>query len=240
MCVRVWQLGEHALWSKMSLFEAATRVPLIIRAPWLTESVGRTTQALVEMVDIFPTLAALAGLPDPLSEGEYVNGTSLLPLFLDPAGGVKDAAFSQFAKCGGLCPNTCWLRDDCPTDCYQRGTCPPTSHEPLPKQFYKGPENSWDIGPLYTRAQTAIMGYSIRTTDWRYSEWWRFHSSNVTNVVRTDLPPLGVELYAHAGDKGDVDWPGENVNVVGHPGNQAVVKELRAKLLDYIQLTKTV
>jgi hypothetical protein len=80
------------------------------------------------------------------------------------------------------------------------------------------------------------MGYSIRTNDWRYSEWWRFHSNNVTNVVRTDLPPLGVELYAHAGDKGNVDWPGENVNVVGHPDNRAVVKELRAKLLDYIQL----
>ena len=49
---------------------------------------------------------------------------------------------------------------------------------------------------------------------------------------------MGVELYAHAGDKGNVDWPGENVNVVGHQDNQVVVKELRAKLLDYIQLSK--
>ena len=37
------------------------------------------------MVDVYPTLAALAGLPDPISEGQTVNGTSLLPLFLDPA-----------------------------------------------------------------------------------------------------------------------------------------------------------
>ena len=143
-------------------------------------------------------------------------------------GSVKDAAFSQFAKCGGLCPNTCWLRDDCPPDCYQRGTCPPTSREPLPKQFYKGPENSWDIGPLYTRAQTAIMGYSIRTTDWRYSEWWRFHSDNVTNVVRTDLPPLGVELYAHSGDDETNFDAFENVNVAADPAHAATVAKMHA------------
>ena len=119
-----WQLGEHNLWAKMTMFEAATRVPFIVRAPWMTASVGATTWALTEMVDVFPTLAALAGLPDPLSEGEGINGTSLIPLFENPEGSVKDAAFSQFSKCGGLCPNTCYLRHDCPPASAQ-ATCRP-------------------------------------------------------------------------------------------------------------------
>jgi hypothetical protein len=58
---------------------------------------------LAEAVDFFPTLAALAGLPDPrtVAGSEGINGTSLLPVFeapeADPSA-VKDAAFSQFAK----------------------------------------------------------------------------------------------------------------------------------------------
>ena len=59
---------------------------------------------------------------------------------------------------------------------------------------------------------------------------------NVTSVVRTDRPALGVELYAHTGDDGDIDWAGENVNVAARPENAAVVAELRRRLLDYIRL----
>lgn len=51
------------------------------------------------MVDVYPTLAALAGLPSPQSLGELVNGTSLEPVFDSPgSSNVKQAAFSQFAK----------------------------------------------------------------------------------------------------------------------------------------------
>merc|ERR1711871_1154951 len=56
------------------------------------------------MVDVYPTLAELTGLPDPRSEGELLNGTSLAPVFDNPADvTIKSAAFSQFAKrYGGL------------------------------------------------------------------------------------------------------------------------------------------
>ena len=40
----------------------------------------------------------LAGLPDPKSEGEGINGTSLSPVFEDPTTMVKTEAYSQFAK----------------------------------------------------------------------------------------------------------------------------------------------
>ena len=84
----------------MTNFEVALRTPLIIRAPWKNDSVGRTSNVLAEAVDLYPTLAALAGLPPPESEGEEVNGTNLEPVFDDPVGnaGIKTAAFSQFAK----------------------------------------------------------------------------------------------------------------------------------------------
>jgi iduronate 2-sulfatase len=66
-------------------------------------SIGKVTAVLAEAVDLYPTLAALVGLPPPQSAGQQINGTSLVPAFEDPAGaegsaGLKQAAFSQFAK----------------------------------------------------------------------------------------------------------------------------------------------
>jgi arylsulfatase A-like enzyme len=97
-----WQLGEHATWAKMTNFELGVHIPLLIRAPWKTASIGQKTDVLAEAVDFYPTLAALAGLPDPrtVKGAEGINGTSLEPVFDSPTGGskVKQTAFSQFAK----------------------------------------------------------------------------------------------------------------------------------------------
>lgn len=94
-----YHLGEHDTWAKMTNFEVALRIPMIIRAPWIPASAGQVTEALAEAVDFYPTLAELAGLPDPRAEGEDVNGTSLVPVLADPsATSLKAAAFSQFAK----------------------------------------------------------------------------------------------------------------------------------------------
>ncbi|MEQ9070246.1 MAG: sulfatase-like hydrolase/transferase, partial [Gimesia chilikensis] len=59
-----WKLGEHNGWCKHTNFENDTRVPLIIRAPGM-QAQGKTSEALVEFVDIYPTLCDLAGLPLP-------------------------------------------------------------------------------------------------------------------------------------------------------------------------------
>lgn len=95
-----YQLGEHATWAKMTNFELGVHIPFIIRAPWKTATTGKQTKVLAEMVDVYPTLAALAGLPDPktLKGSEGINGTNLAPVFDDPASAIKSAAFSQFAK----------------------------------------------------------------------------------------------------------------------------------------------
>lgn len=85
-----WNLGDHAEWCKLNLFENTNRVPFMIHIPGVTDQ-GMHTSNLVEMVDIFPTLVELAGFepldrcPVPSNDRELcTEGRSLLPLFEDP------------------------------------------------------------------------------------------------------------------------------------------------------------
>ncbi|MEM0964865.1 MAG: sulfatase [Verrucomicrobiota bacterium] len=74
-----WHLGEHAIWGKHSLFEESLRSPLIIR-PIDSQSPGVMTEAIVESIDLYPTLCELAGLPIP----DSLDGHSLVPQIEDP------------------------------------------------------------------------------------------------------------------------------------------------------------
>lgn len=58
-----WQLGERGEWDKQTNFDAATRVPLLIKVPWKPQSQGQRTASLTDLVDMHPTVAALAGIP---------------------------------------------------------------------------------------------------------------------------------------------------------------------------------
>ncbi len=88
-----WKLGEHGGWCKQTNYEIDTRVPLIIRAPKARGN-GKRANALVEFVDVYPTLCELAGLPVP----KVLQGTSLAPILSKPSAKVKDAAISQFPR----------------------------------------------------------------------------------------------------------------------------------------------
>jgi len=74
-----WHLGEHAIWGKHALFEESLHSPLIIHTPSMQE-LGKQSAAIVETVDIFPTLCDLAGLSRP----DFTDGRSLLPQIKDP------------------------------------------------------------------------------------------------------------------------------------------------------------
>jgi arylsulfatase A-like enzyme len=94
-----WKLGEHDAWCKHSNCENDANAPLVLSVPGMT-SAGQHTQALVEFVDIYPTLADVAGLPLPA----HLEGTSFKPLLDDPRRPWKTAAFSQYPRSqqGGL------------------------------------------------------------------------------------------------------------------------------------------
>ncbi|GEM_PF-45108 len=85
-----WHLGEHGLWHKRSLFEECARVPFIVFAPGARGN-GRSSLSLVEMLDVYPTLCDLAGVPPPAA----LQGRSLRPLLDDSAAAIHDAAFTQ-------------------------------------------------------------------------------------------------------------------------------------------------
>ena len=91
-------LGHHHKFQKQHLFEESTRVPFILSVPWMTKSHGHASNKITELVDLYPTLAELAGLTPPAN----LQGQSLLPLLKNPTTKEwsKDLAFS-ISRSGG-------------------------------------------------------------------------------------------------------------------------------------------
>jgi iduronate 2-sulfatase len=86
-----WHLGDHGLWCKHTNFEQANHSVLMMSAPGLTGS-GQVCGGLVELVDIYPTVAELCGLEAP----KGLEGLSLKPLMQEPGLSWKKAVFSQY------------------------------------------------------------------------------------------------------------------------------------------------
>ncbi|MCA9082217.1 MAG: sulfatase-like hydrolase/transferase, partial [Planctomycetaceae bacterium] len=88
-----YHMYEHGLWQKLSLFENSARVPLIISAPG-AQGNGQSTDALAELVDLYPTLAEACGLTAP----DYLDGVSQVPVLNDPAQHVREHALTQVRR----------------------------------------------------------------------------------------------------------------------------------------------
>ena len=86
-----FHLGEQGLWTKANNYEWSTRVPLLIADPG--QEAGKT-EALVELVDIYPTLVELCELPI----GSQLEGQSLVPLLKDPDQPWAESAMSQYPR----------------------------------------------------------------------------------------------------------------------------------------------
>jgi len=85
-----YNLGEHGAWQKLHLWEESLRVPLLISAPGLSKK-GVRSDAIVELIDLYPTLAALAGLET--QAPSILQGKSLIPFF----GGTEESGSDQVA-----------------------------------------------------------------------------------------------------------------------------------------------
>ena len=144
-----FHLGDHGLWGKLTNFERSARVPLIMAPPRLPHA-GASSRAIVELIDLYPTLSELCGLRAPPG----LEGRSLAPLLHDPRAASDRPAYTS------------------------------TIHE-------------------------GILGRSVRTERWRYTEWGE------TGVV---------ELYDHDAD------PGEYRNLAADPARAADVRMLKALL----------
>jgi len=84
----------------MTLFESSTRVPLIISSPLPrhAKSRGQKTNQPAQLLDLYPTLLSLAGLP--LAAAGQLDGVDLSALLAEPAAtNVSEGAFSQQARC---------------------------------------------------------------------------------------------------------------------------------------------
>jgi iduronate 2-sulfatase len=95
-----YHLGEHDFWAKVSLRDESAMVPLIISVPGKKPAV---CQSLVELIDLYPTIAGLCGL----AEQPRLQGENLAHLFDDPKAVVRDTAFCVAPSSGGFL-----LRDD--------------------------------------------------------------------------------------------------------------------------------
>ncbi|MEM1221641.1 MAG: sulfatase [Verrucomicrobiota bacterium] len=128
-----FKLGEHSSWCKHTNFEIDTRVPLIIRDPRVNTA-NRSTEALVEFIDLYPTLSEMCGLLTP----PHLQGRSFAPLFEDPSLQHRNSAYSSY---------------------------PHTTSDSKKK----------------------VIGHSIRTSRYRYTEWWEVGTDQVINQILTDL-----------------------------------------------------
>jgi len=190
-----WHLGEHGLWRKMTNFELATRVPFIAKIPWL-ETVERSAD-FVELVDLLPTIAELAGVPLPSNETfDGVSFVSAIDKSTSSTASKKQAAFSQYPR------------------------------------YVKPGEPQWgDNGIIHSdRSKFTHMGMTIRTHEWRYTEWVAWNKSALkpiwTNVTARELYDWRPITRAYPTDFDE----GENENVVSCAENVAIVEKLSKML----------
>ena len=155
-----WKLGEHDMWCKHTQFHIDNHVPLILKVPGQTSA---RTDALVEFVDIYPSLCELAGLELP----GHLQGTSFTPLVDNPNKEWKEGAI------------TYW------------------------------PESN------RTDPEKVIMGYTVQTDRYRYTEWIKESTGEL----------LGIDLFDHKND------PDENKSIASDPENEELIKKL-SELLD--------
>lgn len=196
-----WHLGDMGVWGKATNYEIATRVPLMIWTPDMPAgSRGKTSDALVELVDMYPTLAELAGLPQPA----HLEGQSFAPLLENPSQKWKSAAFSQY-------PNPAlreWAAN--PLNQGMRETYFGPLIEEVEERIQVQQGNVWDRDLF----ENHLMGYAMRTERYRLVVW--------KDRRNAEADPIFIELYDHQTD------PGETKNVAKE--NEALVSELIQRL----------
>ena len=194
----------------------------MIKVPWLHSTLrNRSTRALVELVDVMPTLIDLVNGSIPA--GEELDGTSLRPLLegaaahanddnpfrASPSSGQpktwpKDVAASEFPRCCGV---------------YNRSG------------GYNRSRALWNTNDCndIPRTNFTHMGLSIRTDRWRFTRWLPWDGQHLRPIWSKHIGMA--ELYDHEGDNGSsFDGDFEVTNLVHSAEHQATVRDLDKRL----------
>ena len=212
----VFTRGDLDQWAKMTNFEHATRIPLIIALPGSGDTHvrkdgmrGARSPALVHAQDIFPTLSeealgvALPTCPRLSAASRDVSlcteGRSLSPLLRQPDRPWATAAYSQFPR----------------------------------------PEHPGSVESVGCRSQgineTSCpnkMGYSVRTDTYRYTAWVGFNRSSGT-ANWSDVHAR--ELYNHSEAPVPVNYNMETVNLAERPESAGLVARLHAQVKAWVE-----
>ena len=93
-----WHLGDHGYWTKHTNYEQANRIPLIIVDTQIIDA-GTSTSQLTETVDIYPTLADLCGLGEPVTP-QPIDGLSLVSVLKNPEERIRNHAYHAYPHGG--------------------------------------------------------------------------------------------------------------------------------------------
>lgn len=174
-----WHLGDMGIWGKATNYEIATRVPLIVWTPDMDDKVrGTSSDALVELVDMYPTLCEYVGIELP----DHLEGQSFLPLLENPNRNWKKAVFSQF-------PSPAlreWAAN--PLSTGMRETYFGPLIEEVEAKIKKQQGDKWDR-ELF---ENYLMGYGMRTDRYRLIVW--------KDYTKPESEPIYLELYDHKTD----------------------------------------
>ena len=257
-----WHLGEYNMWEKRTLWENAARVPLVMRAPRGAivpgggggggggggEGVaarGARSSAPVELVDIYATVCDVLGVALPEGERHPVEGTSLLPLLLDPSLGELGPQRAGSSGSAGSAGS--------PSPSAASGSSPKWTKEAALTTYPRCPQGGgvpdWEHNSCIhstERSDFAFMGYSMlhrNATDgaaYRYTEWLPWNGSALAPVLMDRAGVKAVELYNHSAPlpPGQSEFDSfENVNLARAPSTPpALLVALSAKLRELFAL----
>ncbi|CAG0888724.1 unnamed protein product [Cyprideis torosa] len=197
-----WSLGEHGEWAKYSNLDVSLRVPLIITVPWLNHSCGLTVDQPIELLDVFPTIVDIMELPT-------------LKL-CRPGKSARERVCSEGRSfLPVLEGDALEVQKRAAFSQYPRPGPVPTKHPNSDQPSLR---------------QIKIMGYTVRTMTYRYTEWlpfnWKTFRPSWNQV-------LAAELYDHEFD------PDELNNVVGKTKYREAVKKLKQLLRDQGTITSS-
>ena len=182
--------------------------PVIVSVPWLPHAAGRQHAGMASLIDLYKTLSELSGI-DAATIDPGVEGHSLAPAFADPTAAGQPYAFSQI----------------------QRLSVPAIEREKPWRTFTHYPSEAssfYDPSCFSDAKQIEVMGYTVRSGEWRLTEWYPWNATALRPVPPAAEPPT--ELYDHRADTSAWDPDTEFANVASAPEHKQTVADLRAVL----------